>query len=106
MKDVDIQEIRWDDWNKAHIWERHQSYAEEAVWWDTTDTGAPEYEQEFHPVNARFSERLTRSMQIRFDPATDHALEERAKELGVKKSTLVRMWVKERLRQDQERRAS
>jgi uncharacterized DUF497 family protein len=24
MKDVDIQEIRWDDWNKAHIWERHQ----------------------------------------------------------------------------------
>jgi len=24
MKDVDIQEIRWDDWNKVHIWERHQ----------------------------------------------------------------------------------
>ncbi len=83
-----------------------KSYTEEAEWWDTTDTAAPEYEQEFQPVNAHFSERLTRSMQIRFDPATDHALEERAKELGVKKSTLVRMWVKERLRQDQERRAS
>jgi hypothetical protein len=38
-----------------------KSYVEEADWWDTTDTGAPEYEQEFQPVNARFSERLTRS---------------------------------------------
>lgn len=24
MKEVVIQEIRWDEWNKAHIWERHQ----------------------------------------------------------------------------------
>lgn len=24
MRDVDIQGIRWDAWNIAHIWERHQ----------------------------------------------------------------------------------
>lgn len=89
----------------SHI-PKFKSYAEEAEWWDNTDTGAPEYEQEFRPVQAHFSQGLSRSMQVRFDPATDQALEERAKELGVKKSTLVRIWIKERLRQDQERRAS
>lgn len=83
-----------------------KSYAEEAEWWESTDTGAAEYDQEFRPVKAHFSQGLTRSMQIRFDQATDQALEERAKELGVKKSTLVRIWIKERLRQDRERRAS
>lgn len=83
-----------------------KSYAEEAEWWDATDTGEPEYADEFQPVNARFSQKLSQSMQVRFDPATDQALEQRARELGVKKSTLVRIWVKERLRQDQKRHTS
>lgn len=83
-----------------------KSYAEEAEWWDNTDTGAPEYAEEFQPVKARFPHQITHSVQIRFDPATNSALEERAKELGIKKSTLIRIWIKERLRQDQERHAS
>lgn len=29
MKEVVIQEIRWDEWNKAHSWERHQLTSEQ-----------------------------------------------------------------------------
>lgn len=89
---------------KSHIPE-FQSYEEEAEWWDATDTGSPEYEEEFRPVEARFAKNLSQGIKVRFDPETITRLREYAKEKGVGPSTLVRMWVMERLRQD-ERRAS
>lgn len=38
------------------------SYQEEAEWWDTHDTGAPEYERAFTPVRVR----STRNHQLGF----------------------------------------
>ena len=90
---------------KSHIPE-FQSYEEEADWWDSTDTGAPEYQEEFRPVEARFAKNLSQGLKVRFDPETMTRLRERAKETGVGPSTLIRMWVLERLRQDEQPRAS
>ena len=41
-----------------------QSYEEEANWWDSTDTGASEYEEEFRLVEVRFAKDL----KVHFDP--------------------------------------
>lgn len=40
-----------------------QSYEEEADWWDETDTGAPEFEGEFRPVEARFAKNLSQGLK-------------------------------------------
>ena len=40
MKEVVIQEIRWDEWNKAHIWERHQLTPEQV---EEVCYGSPEH---------------------------------------------------------------
>jgi hypothetical protein len=82
------------------------SYEEGAAWWDETDTGTDEIEAVMTPVQVRSTRGYTKQMMLRLDPETDHELEAIAKEQGVKKSTLVRMWVKERLRHDRERHAS
>ena len=81
-----------------------KSYAEEAEFWDTHDF--TEFEDETHPVKVRFARNLSNlseNVQVRFDPDTNQKLETLARETGVKKSTLIRIWVMERL---QERYAS
>ena len=83
-----------------------QSYEEEAAWWDETDTGTPEIEAEMTPVRVRSTRGYTRQMMLRLDDDLDTALEEEANERGMKKSTLVRQWLKERLRQEREKHAS
>lgn len=43
--DVDVQELLWDDWNTAHIWERHQltkEVVEEACYGDAENLKAEE----------------------------------------------------------------
>ena len=80
------------------------SREEEAEFWDTHDF--TDYLDELEPVKVRVVNPLSASVQVRFDAETDHELEVRAQEQGVKKSTLVRMVVKEWLRQNRERRAS
>jgi len=82
------------------------SYEEEADWWDKTDTGAPEFEEAFTAVPVRSTHGFTRQMMLRLDDETDNELEQYAKEQGLKKSTLARLWLKERLRQERERRVS
>ncbi len=82
------------------------SYEEEAAWWDQTDTGAPEIEAELTPVEARSSHGYTKHMMLRLDAETDRALEQYAQAQGMKKSTLARVWLKERLRQEREKHAS
>ena len=80
------------------------SREEEAEFWDTHDF--TDYLDELEPVKVRVANPLSASVQVRFDTETDRELEVRAQEQGVKKSTLVRMIVKEWLRQNRNRQAS
>ena len=79
------------------------SYEEEANFWDTHSTA--DFTNETEAVKVHATRGLSANVQVRFDPETDHELEAIATERGIKKSTLIRMWVLERLRQDQHRSA-
>jgi len=80
------------------------SYEEEANFWDTHST--TDFRGETEAVKVRATRGLSANVQVRFDPETDHELEAIARERGVKKATLIRIWVLERLRQDRNRHAS
>ena len=80
------------------------SYEEEATFWDTHDT--TDFKQETTPVTVRSTRGLSANVQVRFDSETDHKLELLARERGMKKATLIRTWVLERLKQDYNRHAS
>ncbi len=80
------------------------SYEEEAHFWDTHSI--TDFTAETEAVKVRTTQGLSANVQVRFDSETDRALEAIARERGVKKATLIRMWVLERLRQDQNRHAS
>lgn len=79
-----------------------QSYEEEATWWDETDTGAPEFDGVFTPVEVSSTRGYNKQLMFRVDEATDQELEQLAEERGIKKATLVRIFVKERLRQERD----
>jgi hypothetical protein len=69
---------------------------EEAAWWDTHDI--TDYLDELKPVRARFAKNLSEGLTVRLDPETMHELREQAKRQGIGPTTLIRMWVMERLR--------
>ena len=73
------------------------SIEEEAAFWDTHSTA--DYEDEFRPVRARFAKRLSTGVTIRLDPDTLQKLRTLAQERGIGPTTLIRMWVLERLKQ-------
>ena len=70
---------------------------EEAEFWDTHDV--TDYLDELRPVRVRAMPNLARGMTVRLDDADREALGRIAVERGVGPSTLVRMWIKERLRE-------
>ena len=72
------------------------SIEEEAAFWDTHSTA--DYEAEFKPVRVRFAKRLSSGVTIRLDPDTLKQLRTMAQEKGIGPTTLIRMWVLERLR--------
>src|SRR6266487_761135 len=74
------------------------SYEEEANFWDTHSITDLKAETEAVKVSA--TRGLSANVQVRFDPETDHELEAIARERGMKKATLIRTWVLERLRQN------
>ena len=80
------------------------SYEEEANFWDTHSI--TDFKEETEAVQVRATRGLSANVQVRFDPETDHELEAIARERGMKKATLIRTWVLERLRQDRNRHAS
>ncbi|MBV9690307.1 MAG: hypothetical protein JO202_11435 [Ktedonobacteraceae bacterium] len=80
------------------------SYEEEATFWDTHSI--TDFTEETEAVEVRATRGLSANVQVRFDAETDHELEALARERGVKKATLIRMWVLERLRQDHNSHAS
>ncbi|HLX40514.1 MAG TPA: CopG family antitoxin [Ktedonobacteraceae bacterium] len=81
-----------------------KSYEEEAEFWDTHDF--TDFQQETTPVTVRSTHSLSANVQVRFDRETDHQLEALARERGMKKATLIRTIVMERLHQDRNHHAS
>ena len=80
------------------------NYEEEANFWDTHSIS--DFTEETEAVQVRATHGLSANVQVRFDPETDHELEAIARERGMKKATLIRTWVLERLRQDRNRNVS
>ena len=68
---------------------------EESAFWATHSTA--DYEAEFKPVRVRFAKRLSTGITIRLDPDTLEKLRTLAHEQGIEPTTLIRMWVLERL---------
>ena len=73
-----------------------QTREEEAEFWDTHDF--TEFLDETRPVKLRVSKNLASALSVRLDPQDREELERRAARQGIEPSTLVRMWIKERLR--------
>src|SRR6266704_2100372 len=80
------------------------SYEEEANFWDTHSI--TDIAKDTEVVKIRATRGLSANVQVRFEPETDHELDDIAREHGMKKATLIRTWILERLRQEQERHAS
>ncbi len=80
------------------------SYEEEAAFWDTHDFS--DFKNETRPVKVRATRGLTDPVQVRFDAETNRELEDKARTHGVKKATLIRMWVLERLQEERHNQAS
>jgi len=68
---------------------------EEAKFWDTHSFA--DYWSEFRPVKVKFAKPLEHVLAVRFDSETLTKLEGKAAKKGIGPTTLVRMWVKERL---------
>lgn len=71
---------------------------EEAAFWDTHDIVA--HLDGLEPVTVRFAKGLAKPRSVRLAPQDQAELTRRAQEPGIGPSTLIRMWVKERLRQE------
>jgi hypothetical protein len=74
-----------------------QSREEEAAFWDTHEF--TEFLDETRPVKLRVAKNLSEGLTVRRDRRDREELERRAAEQGIGPSTLVRMWIKDRLRQ-------
>ena len=72
-----------------------KSQEEEAEFWDSHDL-SDDWDQ-FKRIKVRLAKNLSEGMTIRFDPETLLELRKRAKRKGMGPTTLVRMWVMERL---------
>ena len=73
-----------------------RSIEEEAEFWDTHDT--TDFEDEFKPVKVRFARNLSEGLTIRLDPETLAQVRAHAREKGIGPTTLIRMWILERLK--------
>jgi hypothetical protein len=84
------------------------TYEEEAEFWDTHDAIDlnPLDRDELRKVDKERVEMprqrsgLTRHLNVRLDDATFAEVQARARELGIGPSSLVRIWVRDRLRAD------
>ena len=75
-----------------------QNVEEEAAFWDTHSV--VDFPDELQPARVRISKRLSAPLTVRLDPVDRAEITRRAKEQGIGPSTLIRIWVKERLRLD------
>ena len=73
---------------------------EEAAFWDSHDF--TDFADEATPVELTVGPELAARLTVRLDQADRRELAKRARANGVDRSTLARMWLKERLRQEVE----
>lgn len=73
------------------------SVEEEAEFWDTHDF--TDFQDEFQPTKVKFSQNLSEGITVRFDEDTLEELRSIASEQGIGPTTLMRMWVLERLKE-------
>ncbi len=71
------------------------SREEAAKWFDTHDMA--DYQDEFATVEAEFAPNLSKGITIRLDPQTLAEIRSRARRIGIGPTTLIRIWVMERL---------
>lgn len=72
---------------------------EEAAFWETHDV--TEFAgRELHPVQLSIGGELAERLTLRLDQSDRQELQRRAKVMGIGPSTLARIWLKERLRQE------
>ncbi len=72
-----------------------KSREEEAEFFDTHDMA--DYQDEFKTVRAQFSQNLSEGITIRLDEKTLDKLRSQAHKKGIGPTTLVRMWLMEKL---------
>lgn len=77
------------------------SREDEARWFDTHDMA--DYQDEFKTVRTRFAKNLSNGITIRLDTKTLTRLRTQAHEKGLGPTTLVRMWILERLKEQESR---
>jgi hypothetical protein len=73
-----------------------QSIEEEAEFWDTHSV--LDYLDEFGPPQFVSKKKHTQGITVRFEPETLAALRAYAQEQGIGPTTLMRMWIVERLK--------
>jgi hypothetical protein len=71
---------------------------EEAAFWDTHDF--PDFAKESAPVNVTVGQELAERLTLRLDQGDREKLAQHAREKGIGSTTLARIWLKERLRQE------
>ncbi len=75
-----------------------ESIEAEAAFWDTHSV--TDFPEELKPARVRVTKNLSDPLAVRLDPADRAELTRRAHAQGIGPSTLVRMWVKDRLRRN------
>ena len=76
------------------------SREEEAKFWDTHSVA--DHWDELDTVEVRFARNLSQGITVRFDDQTLARLRTQAEMKGIGPTTLIRMWVMERLRADKD----
>lgn len=79
---------------------RFKSLEEEAQFWETHST--TEFEDEFVEVKLKVARPLTHTLAVRLDARTIDRLAKIGRKKGVGVSTLARMWLLERLEQEED----
>jgi predicted DNA binding CopG/RHH family protein len=74
---------------------------EEAEFWDTHSIA--DYWDELRPVKVTFAKNLSEGITIRLDRPTLTAVRAEARAKGIGPTTLIRMWVLERIASEQKR---
>ncbi len=75
-----------------------QNIEEEAAFWDAHSIS--DFMEASKPVEVQVSNNLSDPLTVRLDPEDRAEIVRRAKAKGVGPSTLVRMWVKDQLKQE------
>ncbi|MCA9373455.1 hypothetical protein KC921_05190 [Candidatus Woesebacteria bacterium] len=73
-----------------------KSIAEEAAFWDTHSF--TDFLDEMEPVKVNFAKKLSSGITVRFDDKTLNSIREEAHSKGMGATTLIRMWVLEKLK--------